>query len=377
MPIFIKNVVIDPNGDAVLILRYPIYNLDFIPPPLQEDTPSTASTESSLPVNPADTSSIESLEGDLSDLSLDAVAETADNEGLYHDGPEFHYLVSTERLCVASPYFHNIFKHGFREAIPEDDGKYYFSAEDFQPEALEHVLNLAHSQEKDVPGKPTSVMLAHIAVIIDYYQMDIFLSQCLRRWRLEFFEYVYPVCHHNDAFLLLFVSLLFGWKNEFTSMLEWMVVNWSDFTQKVAPPFEAVLDRLFHHRRTHIGELDRKIDALEKANEGGYIGCSTKGCHSMIKQHIEWLRAQVQQLTPKDGASFENVVKEMRWGGTWYKTPYKSNKYPEVMRRTPCCFVYHPNQDPLSLTETIWRVRRGLNRLETKDFGFIMDDTKS
>ena len=378
MPTSVKNVIIDPNGDAVLILRYPIYDLDFISPPAQEDTPSTASNESSLTVDPAHTFSIENLEDNLNDLSLDAVAETADNEGLYHDGPEFHYLVSSGRLCVASPYFHNIFKHGFQEAIPEDDGKYYFSAEDFHPEALTHVLNLAHMQREDVPDRPTLDLLAHIAVIIDYYQLDIFLAQWLRCWRYHFRTPSSHVpCYQNEAFLGLFVALVFGWKYQFATICRAIILSWDDFTQEVIAPFDAIMERMFHHRQKHIGALSRAIDRFETALEAGHVGCPAEGCHSIIKEYIESLRTQARRLTRKKGASYSEVVCTMRDGGTWYRTTYSSNKYRKVMRRTPCCPVGHPGQDPLSLNPSIEAVRFELENLDIKDFGFIVDDNNA
>lgn len=131
-----QNITIDPNGDAILTLKYPSYELQILVPP-----PPRRRLVALLDVS-LDASNTRTFEKDIDGLSLATTANPGvapceheaslakETEG---DSHEFHHPVSSQRLCDASPFFENIFNHDFLESKLGTDGKYHFSAEDLTP----------------------------------------------------------------------------------------------------------------------------------------------------------------------------------------------------------------------------------------------------
>jgi hypothetical protein len=130
-------VVIDEDGDTILTLKGPIQELF----ECDNDSDTESNTDSDTATNRAvysdsdsDSNSCSGSEVELT-ASFDQVAVT-------------HYHVSSTMLKNASKYFRNIFSGGFKETIPNpDDGKYHITAEGFDSDALEMVLNIIHSKK--------------------------------------------------------------------------------------------------------------------------------------------------------------------------------------------------------------------------------------
>jgi hypothetical protein len=55
--------------------------------------------------------------------------------------------------------------------VDPHDGKYHVIIEGFNPEALEHVVNIIHVNIGSLPRYLTLEQLAHIAVLVEYYDM--------------------------------------------------------------------------------------------------------------------------------------------------------------------------------------------------------------
>jgi hypothetical protein len=85
---------------------------------------------------------------------------------------ELRYQVSSIHLKNTSQYFRNTFFLGFRESVIDpEDGKHHVMVEEFNPKALEHVMNIIHAKSWRLPEHLTLEQLAHIAVVVDYYDM--------------------------------------------------------------------------------------------------------------------------------------------------------------------------------------------------------------
>lgn len=71
-----------------------------------------------------------------------------------------------------SKYFRRMFDGKFSETVLDpDDGRYHIAAENFHPKALKHVMKIVHIKTKRLPRKLDLELLAHITVLIDYYDM--------------------------------------------------------------------------------------------------------------------------------------------------------------------------------------------------------------
>jgi len=84
---------------------------------------------------------------------------------------EIQYHVSSSHLRLASPKFESmLFRGNWKEGIPnENDGCYYIPTEDWDGEAFLILLNALHLRNRQVPRSVSLVMLAKIAVLVDYY----------------------------------------------------------------------------------------------------------------------------------------------------------------------------------------------------------------
>lgn len=85
---------------------------------------------------------------------------------------EIRFLVSSRHLALASGYFKScLSQEGWKEGQPsEADGMYHLNAADWDPDAMEILLNILHLRNRKVPRKMNLEMLAKMAVLIDYYR---------------------------------------------------------------------------------------------------------------------------------------------------------------------------------------------------------------
>ncbi|EUC39634.1 hypothetical protein COCMIDRAFT_41874 [Bipolaris oryzae ATCC 44560] len=87
---------------------------------------------------------------------------------------EIHYLVSSRHLMLASPWFRRtLTREEFVESLKNpSDGRYHIYANDWDEEALLILLNIFYIQTRQVPATISLEMLAKIAVLIDYYELE-------------------------------------------------------------------------------------------------------------------------------------------------------------------------------------------------------------
>jgi hypothetical protein len=80
-------------------------------------------------------------------------------------------------------YFAKAFIDKFREAtLDPDTGKYLFTTEDFNPEALHLLLNIALARNRQVPWEIDLEARTHLCIITDYYDMEDALITWSKDW---------------------------------------------------------------------------------------------------------------------------------------------------------------------------------------------------
>ena len=189
--------VIDEEGDTILVLKKPLEKL--------KDWPES-------PVDSIRAAASDSEDG--SDIERGDV-ETAGGDHL-ESTPEFHFQVSSTQLKNASKYFRNMFASGFSETVPDpDDGRYHITAENFNPKAFEVVMNIIHVKTSRLPKRVDLELLAHIAILIDYYDMKDAVSFHAEIWAKAVARKKFPTTYCRDLVLRTFVAGTFGDKKNF------------------------------------------------------------------------------------------------------------------------------------------------------------------
>ncbi|KAJ6191981.1 hypothetical protein J3E72DRAFT_253957 [Bipolaris maydis] len=142
---------IDPFADTIIILKNPCKNFA----PWDETLIS---------------SQIEVPEPEEKHVEL---AEPASGPTQSEDD-EIHYLVSSRHLMLASPWFRRtLTKEEFVESLKNpSDGRYHIQANDWDEEAFLILLNIFHVRTRQVPATVSLEVLAKIAVLVDYYELE-------------------------------------------------------------------------------------------------------------------------------------------------------------------------------------------------------------
>ncbi|TRX94186.1 hypothetical protein FHL15_004954 [Xylaria flabelliformis] len=130
--------------------------------------------------------------------------------------PQIHLQVSSAHLKLASRYFQKAFDSKFKESQPDSDGLLHVDASGWDTEALLIVLRVIHGQNRKIPKTMDLELLAKIAVIVDYYDCHEMFDAFAELW-LQKLKGRFILLHRLDRelLLLLFVSWVFGWTNEF------------------------------------------------------------------------------------------------------------------------------------------------------------------
>lgn len=82
--------------------------------------------------------------------------------------PEKRYLVSKKHLMLASCRASKVLGGSFKEATPEEDGRFHWNIEPiFDPRAFQIVMQIIHGQTRDVPVTVDVGLLAQITTIVD------------------------------------------------------------------------------------------------------------------------------------------------------------------------------------------------------------------
>lgn len=145
-----KLITIDPNGDTLLKLKDIRWEL----PEWIDEATRFAPTV------------------DIFGFALDDTASECANESDQRENPEeVHFLVSSRQLRLVSTYFDMMFEKNFAESVADfADGRYHIWATEWNPKALERLMNIAHARSVGV-AEYTLDELVEMALIIDYYDV--------------------------------------------------------------------------------------------------------------------------------------------------------------------------------------------------------------
>jgi hypothetical protein len=127
------------------------------------------------------------------------------------------YQVCSETLCESSDYFRNTMRHRFSESVPAGDGKLHFSADGFSPRAMTTLLHILHGNVDAVPRHMHLRHLVQTALIVDYYVISTYdVALRANAWIRELYTSCtgeimeLPQPDTPDGVKLLFVSYAFG-----------------------------------------------------------------------------------------------------------------------------------------------------------------------
>lgn len=195
-------IVTDKDGDTILLLKDPLEKL-------KEWADST-------PASDEDSDDESEPEDATSTATQNPASPAKQHDKPSTPSPEIHYQVFSTQLKNVSKYFRNIFTGNFSETVPDQtDGKYHIAAEDFHPKAMEYVLNIVHVKTRRLPRKMDLELLAHIAVLVDYYDMKEAVSFHAEIWAKAAAQKKFPETYCRDLVLRTFVARTFGDKKNF------------------------------------------------------------------------------------------------------------------------------------------------------------------
>lgn len=211
---------IDPNPDAVIILKNPIR--DFAP--WDEPVTIVESTQSIGERASARETSGESTDG-LSSVGhesnkIDEPVKRLDTAGprIEAEDGDVCYLVSSRHLVLASPCFKRMLLNDAWVESSRDpsDGLLRIAASDWDEEAFLILLNIFHLRNRSIPRTVNLDTLARIAVIVDYYEsyeaVDLFRDMWIKDIR-ETSEL--PSTYCRDLILWIWISWVFDLAKEF------------------------------------------------------------------------------------------------------------------------------------------------------------------
>jgi hypothetical protein len=182
---------IDPNADAVLILKNP--NTSFAswsPDEVEENAKA----------------SVEASAGGGTNTETSCQAASSATSSCEEE--EIHYRVSSRHLALVSPIFKSMllgknWNEGIRNEI---DGLYHVTTEDWDMEALLILLDVLHHRNRRVPRTISLEMLAQLAVLIDYYKCAEALESFTERW-VEHLKVISPIPSHVCRDLMLWMCI--------------------------------------------------------------------------------------------------------------------------------------------------------------------------
>ncbi|ORY07794.1 hypothetical protein BCR34DRAFT_570415 [Clohesyomyces aquaticus] len=223
---------IDPLADTILILKNPCRNFapwnDDIEPADTEiaDQPEwkfdlidlmkekKAKREQGIAQTSEPAPKVDKEQQDLSGESAEPSSEPNEPEV-----DEIHYFVSSRHLMLASPWFkRTLTREGSMEAVKCSDGRYHISASDWDEEAFLILLNILHVRTRQVPATVNLEMLAKIAVIVNYYELEDSeaIERDIKAWIADLRNHSQiPSSYCRDLMLWICTSQVFSMRSEF------------------------------------------------------------------------------------------------------------------------------------------------------------------
>ena len=126
------------------------------------------------------------------------------------------YHVSSQHLITASPKFRTELT-SWSESRKGEDGFYHIHTDDWDPHALEILLNVVHLRFRQVPRSLALELLAEVAMLVDYYRCweafdliaDVWITNIRKTDPV-------PKAYGRDLMLWMIISWVFKLEAEFS-----------------------------------------------------------------------------------------------------------------------------------------------------------------
>lgn len=89
---------------------------------------------------------------------------------MFEEISELRFCVSSRHLILASPCFQTMLQGSWKESLPTESLLRTVDASDWHIEALKIMLDIIHGHSHKIPRYISLALLAHIAVVVDYYK---------------------------------------------------------------------------------------------------------------------------------------------------------------------------------------------------------------
>ncbi|KAJ4245769.1 hypothetical protein NW762_013893 [Fusarium torreyae] len=314
---------LDPQGDALLILRCP--NQQRVPSAEKQEAPeddeiASAGTDTSAQMQKNNPIRCPTTCDDLQSLL------PYQSDG---DPNEIQFRVSTRHLRMVSPVFRAMIEGKYKESQPNSQGLSEIRASDWNAQAFMMLLDIIHGHHRDVPRRPDLEIIAHVGLLVDYYDcleiVEIFWDlwiYFIKDWHIfswpTFVGYSASNAKHfsNDEMLLLFIAWAFRSRTAFTGLTSWMIINTTGLTETEWPIPSQVFVKIDEKRVELIDQLFSRLYGLQEDLVVGRFGCSLECSCRLLGCLMQQMRAKDLPMTkpdkPFDGWNVPAVVEVIR-----------------------------------------------------------------
>ncbi|PQE27457.1 hypothetical protein CJF31_00009080 [Rutstroemia sp. NJR-2017a BVV2] len=221
-----KQLVIDPDGDLVLVLK--------------ERTPEKATVkgkEIATVRRGLDDSAISlgGVSGEEGDDEEDDDASSVNTEVPF-EPREIFMLVSSKHMMLVSAVFKAMLQHGnFSEgAALRFNGKAEVPLPEDDPDALKILVDVIHSRHKHVPKKVDLDLLTHVAILVDKYRLHEAVELYSDIWIKGLLPTVPKSIQGGDAVLQwLCIAWVFELEEEFAKMSRVLMAEGCDSAENI------------------------------------------------------------------------------------------------------------------------------------------------
>ncbi|KAM0551759.1 hypothetical protein ACHAPJ_008327 [Fusarium lateritium] len=320
---------IHPDGDLYIILKDP--NSLNLEPELR--LCYHTATDSCFILDPASLGRAWTFPGLPNLKGLKKTPTAIPSIELSNDEPiQVRLRVSSCHLTLASPVFKKMLQGPWSEATPQSvsptsstSPSREITATGWNAHALVVVLNIIHCQNHGVPKKVSPSFLAHIAVIVDYYQCDEAILVAVEMWKKECFHL--PKVYGKEAIVWLYIGWAFSSPDLFSKMARFIVQRGQglEFVKTNNLPVAAILDKVDEKRREVIDRILAGLDDLAEKlmnSEGCGHECSSMMLGALMRERKKMNQLDLPLTSPFTGYSVTHVqamVKGFR--STKWSTP--------------------------------------------------------
>ncbi|KAH7173248.1 uncharacterized protein B0J16DRAFT_405612 [Fusarium flagelliforme] len=177
---------LDPDADALIILQRP--NLQQVRPYLKDELSAWGErvhdkkkAEPTTTVSP-ETERVHTI------TKATALKEITSLQPEQKDGTpnEIVFRVSAKHLSMASSVFRRMVKGKFKESQPNHQGLLEFRTSEWNAKALLILLNIVHGNHSHIPKALSQETVAHIGLIVDYYDCIDIVKVFYHGWEAAF-----------------------------------------------------------------------------------------------------------------------------------------------------------------------------------------------